>query len=59
MANWTNVTVVTGTNDSIDLAAAALDTAISAIDTGKTIFLCEIYQSNKLHQWHHVLIHQS
>ena len=58
MAN-NDVTVVTGTNDSIALAAAALDTALSAIDTGKTVFLCDIYQSNQLHQWHHVLVHQS
>jgi hypothetical protein len=53
------VTVVTGTNDSVALAAASLDTALSDIDTGKTVFLCDIYQSNQLHQWHHVLIHQS
>jgi len=53
------VTVVTGTNDSIALAAAALDTALSAIDTSKTVFLCDVYKSNQLYQWHHVLVHQS
>ena len=57
MANWTNVTVVTGVNDSPALAAASLDTAISAIDTAKTIFLCEIYKEGL--NWHHVLVHQS
>jgi hypothetical protein len=57
MANWTNVTVVTGVNDSPALAAASLDTAISGIDTAKTIFLCEIYKEGL--NWHHVLVHQS
>ena len=52
-----NVTVVTGTNDSVALAAAALDTALSAIDTAKTVFLCEIYKEGL--NWHHVLVHQS
>ena len=56
MAN-NDVTVVTGINQSVALAAAALDTALSGIDTAKTVFLCDIYKSGA--NWYHVLVHQT
>jgi hypothetical protein len=52
------VTVVTGINDNVAAAAAALDTALSAIDTAKTVFLCDIYKQGQ-GKWFHVLVHQS
>ena len=50
------ITIVTGTNDSIALAAASLETALEGIDTTDTVFLCEIYKEGS--NWHHVLIHK-
>ena len=56
MAN-NDVTVVTGINESVAIAAASLDTALSAIDTAKTVFVCNIYKSGA--NWYHVLVHQT
>ena len=56
MAN-NDVTVVTGTNASVAAAAASLDTALSAIDTADTVFLCEIYRQGQ--NWYHLLIHKT
>jgi hypothetical protein len=52
-----DITVVTGVNNSVALAAAALDTALSAIETDRTVFLCEMYKEGL--NWHHVLVHQT
>ena len=51
------VTVVTGANNDLAAAGAALDTALSAIDTSKTVFLCDVYKVGA--HWHHLLVHQS
>ena len=51
------LTTVTGVNDSVALAAAALETALEGIDTTDTVFLCEIYKEGL--NWHHVLIHKA
>jgi len=56
MAN-NDVTVVTGANNDLAAAGAALDTALSAIDTTDTVFLCEIYKVGV--HWHHMLIHKT
>ncbi len=56
MAN-NDVTVVTGPNASVAAAAASLDTALSAIDTADTVFLCEIYRQGQ--NWYHLLIHKT
>ena len=51
------VTVVTGVNEDVRTAAASLDTALSDIDSAKTVFLCDIYQQGN--KWFHVLVHQT
>ena len=51
------LTTVTGVNNSVALAAAALETALEDIDTTDTVFLCEIYKEGL--NWHHVLIHKA
>ena len=56
MAN-NDVTVVTGVNNDLAAAGAALDTALSAIDTAKPVFLCDVYKVGVY--WHHLLVHQT